>query len=133
MQGNPNQIYFEIAQQGVVVTGTLVRFGSSVYPLSGITAILHNHLPANRIGGVLALLSGIVIALIALAIPGGAPFAIVGALLAFCGIMVIVSLRDRWMVHIDTASGRGYTFATVDQDVAAHLANAIRVAIDARG
>lgn len=133
MQGNPNQVFFEIAQQGVVVTGTHVRFGSSVYPLAGITAILHHHVPANRMWGVLALLVGVAVALLGFTIREGGVFIAFGALVALVGIMVIALLHDRWVVRIDTASGRAHDYVTIDANTAGQLALALRNAIDARG
>lgn len=119
-----------LAERGVVVSSARFVVFNATYPLAGITAVWSFMRPADRSGGIWAIVIGVVLLLLS---GLSAVFAAGGVLMIAIGIFICAMARPFFGVRIATAGGQVDTLCLQDRDFIARVTAALNQSIIQRG
>jgi hypothetical protein len=112
-----------LSAPGAKVTNSRIILANKTYAMAGLTSVKSTVIPAKRGWAILTAVCGLI-----LAIAGGDPRAL-GIVLLIVGVIWALSLKDKYAVTINSASGELYAPISKDEWYIDDVVSAINEAI----
>jgi len=125
----------------IMVTNIRAVLGSKTYVMANVTSVSMGQIPANRDGGIVFVMGGLLLPLMCFGCSFIDKFSsdnllfaiIIGGLCAGLGVFLAYAAKPQYVVRIGSASGESNALISNDRDYIQKIVNAVNEAIIKRG